>query len=146
MKRLALMIGVLALAGVALATASARTDARTKICHRTTSQKTPYVKLSVSAKALRAHVKHAADIIPAPKGACPRSLLTANSGGTAFDVALTGEAESPAGDPAATGTATVRLRAGGRSATSSPRTTCRLPLQRTSTRAQPAPPATSSSR
>jgi hypothetical protein len=39
-------------------------------------------------------------------------VLTATSGGRAFAVALTGEAESPAGDPVATGTATVRLRAG----------------------------------
>jgi hypothetical protein len=37
-------------------------------------------------------------------------VLTASSGGTAFQVALTGEAESPAGDPVATGEATIRLR------------------------------------
>jgi hypothetical protein len=70
------------------------------------------VKLKVSAKALKAHLKHAADIIPAPKGGCPRTLLTPTSGGSAFQVALVGEAESPAGDPVATGTSTVRLRAG----------------------------------
>jgi len=112
MKRLALMIAVLAVAGFALTTASAHTGGKTTICHRTTSKKTPYVKMSVSAKALRAHVKHAADIIPAPKGGCPRTVLSPNSGGTAFDVAMTGEAESPAGDPVATGTATARLRSG----------------------------------
>jgi hypothetical protein len=39
-------------------------------------------------------------------------VLTASSGGRAFPVALTGEAESPAGDPVGTGTATVRLRSG----------------------------------
>src|SRR5581483_9257770 len=33
-------------------------------------------------------------------------------GGTAFNVTLTGESETPAGDPVATGTATIRLRAG----------------------------------
>src|SRR6266436_6491759 len=112
MKRLALMIGVVGLAGFALTTASAHTGGKTTICHRTTSKKTPYLKITVSAKALSAHVKHAADIIPAPKGGCPRTLLTPAGGGTACDVAMTGEAESPAGDPVATGTATVRLRSG----------------------------------
>ena len=112
MKRLGLMLAVVVLAGAALTTASARTSGKTAICHRTTSKKTPYVKLKVSAKALRAHLKHAADIIPAPKGGCPRSVLTATTGGSAFQVAMTGEAEAPAGDPVATGTATVRFRAG----------------------------------
>jgi len=113
MKRVGLLIAVVAIAGAALTTASARTDARkTTICHRTTSKSKPYVKLRVSAKALQAHLRHAADIIPAPSSGCPRSVLTPNAGGRAFSVALTGEAESPAGDPVATGIATVRLRAG----------------------------------
>jgi len=113
MKRVGLLIAVVAIAGAALTTASARTDARkTTICHRTTSKSKPYVKVRVSAKALQAHLRHAADIIPAPGGGCPHSVLTPNAGGRAFSIALTGEAESPAGDPVATGTATVRLRAG----------------------------------
>lgn len=112
MQRLTILLLVLGLSGGALlATATAGTDANRTICHRTTSAKKPYVRLSVSARQLRAHAKHAADIIPAPR-ACPRTLLTARSGGLAFQVALTGEAETPAGDPVATGTATVRLRAG----------------------------------
>ena len=113
MKRVGLLIAVVAIAGAALTTASARTDARkTTICHRTTSKSKPYVKISVTATALKGHLRHAADIIPAPSGACPRSILTPSAGGRAFSVALTGESESPAGDPVATGTATVRLRAG----------------------------------
>jgi hypothetical protein len=112
MKRFVLLLALLALAGATLTTASARNDAKRTICHRTASKQTPYVKLSVSAKTLRAHLKHAADIIPAPRGGCPRTLLTASSGGRAFQVALTGEAEGPTGDPVGTGTATVRLRAG----------------------------------
>jgi hypothetical protein len=113
MKRVGLLIAVVAIAGAALTTASARTDARkTTICHRTTSKSKPYVKIRVSGKALQAHLRHAADIIPAPSGGCPRSVLTPNAGGRAFSIALTGESESPAGDPVATGTATVRLRAG----------------------------------
>src|SRR4029079_13216410 len=66
----------------------------------------------VSARQLRAHLRHAADIIRTPLGACPKSVMTPTSGGRAFTVALTGEAESPAGDPVGTGTATIRLRAG----------------------------------
>ncbi|MEP6978056.1 MAG: CHRD domain-containing protein [Thermoleophilia bacterium] len=113
MKRVGLLIAVVAIAGAALTTASARTDARkTTICHRTTSKSKSYVKVKVTAKALQGHLRHAADIIPAPSGGCPRSVLTPSSGGRAFNVALTGESESPAGDPVATGTATVRLRAG----------------------------------
>jgi CHRD domain len=112
MKGLGFLLAALAFAGIALATASARPDASRTICHRTSSKKAPYVKLKVSGAALRAHLKHAADIVPAPAGACPKTLLTATSGGQAFQVALTGEAESPPGDPVGTGTATVRLRAG----------------------------------
>jgi hypothetical protein len=103
---------VVAIAGAALADAGARSDANRTICHRTASAKKPYVKLRVTVKQQAAHAKHAADIIPAPRRGCPRSVLTPNSGGRAFAVALTGEAESPAGDPVGTGTATVRLRAG----------------------------------
>jgi hypothetical protein len=110
MKRLGLLLAVLVVAGAALTTASARTSKTQAICHRTTSKSKPYVKLRV--KKLGAHARHAADIIPAPAGGCPRTLLTASSGGRGFSVALTGEAESPAADPVATGTATVRLRAG----------------------------------
>lgn len=112
MKRLVFLLVILGLSGGgALATAIASTDATRTICHRTASKKTPYVKLRISANQLKAHVKHPADIIPAPN-ACPTTLLTPRSGGRAFQVALTGEAEAPAGDPVGTGTATIRLRAG----------------------------------
>src|SRR6266540_2279122 len=112
MKRLVLLLTLPALAGAAFTNAYARTDATQTICHRTASKANPYVKLRVSGAALAAHGKHAADIIPMPKGGCPKTLLTPTSGGRAFDVVLTGETESPAGDPVGTGTATVRLRAG----------------------------------
>ncbi len=113
MKRLVLLLLTLGLAGAAvLTTATAGTDATRTVCHRTASKTAPYVKLRLSAKQLRSHLKHAADLIPAPRGACPKSVLTATSGGRALQVALTGEVEAPAGDPVATGTATVRLRAG----------------------------------
>jgi len=113
MKRLAFLIAMLGLAGIALTAANARTDAaKTTICHRTASKTNPYVKQTVSGKALRDALKRPADIIPAPAGICPKTVLSPTSGGRAFAVALTGNAESPAGDPVATGTATFRLRAG----------------------------------
>ena len=111
MKVFGFLVALAFVAG-AYTTAQAATDATRTICHRTASAKNPYVKLRVSGSKLAAHLKHGADIVPAPSGGCPRSLLTATSGGRAFTIALTGEAESPAGDPVATGTATDRVRAG----------------------------------
>jgi len=113
MKRIALLLGLGVVAWAVVATATAGNQATSRsICHRTSSSKTPYVKVSVSAQSLRTHTKHAADIIPAPAGRCPQSVLTAAAGGRAFTIAMVGEAESPAGDPVGTGTATVRMRAG----------------------------------
>lgn len=112
MKLLALMVPVLVLAGAALAVANAGTSASRTICHRTSSAKTPYVKLTVSARSFRLHAKHSADIIPAPKSGCPRSILSATRGGQVFRITMTGEAESPAGDPVGVGSASVRMRAG----------------------------------
>ena len=111
MKRFMLLIAALGALTVALTSANARTDQARSICHRTGSATKPYVKLRVTARQLRAHTNHPADIIPAPAGACPKTLL-AVSGGTASNITMTGNVESPAGDPVATGTATVRLRAG----------------------------------
>lgn len=115
MKRLLILLCAVAVVGAAFGTASARTDKKSPgraICHRTSSSKKPYVKLRVSAAQLRAHIRHAGDIVPAPASGCPRTLLTPTSGGKAFTIAMTGDTESPAGDPVGTGTATVRLRAG----------------------------------
>jgi hypothetical protein len=113
MKPFALLLVALVCAGIALTTATARTSAaKTTICHRTASKTNPYVKQQVSGAALRAALKRPADIVPAPPGACPKTVLSPTSGGRAFAVALTGNAESPAGDPVATGTAQFHLRAG----------------------------------
>jgi Cu/Zn superoxide dismutase len=116
-KYVLVVTAALVAAAVPFATAQARTEAtegaatRT-VCHRTSSASRPYVKLRVTARQQARHTRHAADIIPAPRGACPRSVLTATSGGTALQVFLTGEAEQPAADPVGTGTATIRLRRG----------------------------------
>src|SRR2546421_13067194 len=99
MKRLVLLLAVLALAGTALTTALASTDAAKKaICHRTSSATKPYVKLSVSAKTLKTHLKHVADIFPVPAGGCPKTLL-ATTGGTAVNVPVNGEARPPRAAP-----------------------------------------------
>jgi hypothetical protein len=112
-RLLVLLVPALAVT-IPLATAEARTESpvakKSAICHRTSSATRPYVKLRVSARQRAGHLRHAADIIPAPSGACPRTVLTPTSGGTEFTIAMTGEAESPAGEPAGTGTATVRAR------------------------------------
>ena len=94
------------------ADATVAAQAGTAICHRTTSTRRPYTKLRVSGRTLRRHGRHAADIIPAPRGACPRTILSPTRGGTELTATLTGEAEEPRGDPVATGTATIRLRRG----------------------------------
>src|SRR5439155_19436075 len=112
MQRIGLVLFVVAaFAGLTLSTAGARTGANRTICHRTSSATKPYVKITVSAKTARAHARHPADIIPAPRGGCPKTLL-ARTGGRALQVALSGDDEKPAGDPVGTGTATFRLRSG----------------------------------
>jgi CHRD domain-containing protein len=113
MKRLGVVLAMLALGGIALTAANARTHAaKTTICHRTASKTNPYVRQTVAGKALRDALKRPADIVPAPRAGCPKTLLTPTSGGRAFAAAMTGNVETPAGDPVATGTATFRLRAG----------------------------------
>ena len=79
MKRLLLLVVIVGLAGGALTTAHAATT-RT-MCHRTSSAKNPYVKLQVSASQLRAHAKHAADIVLSRNGPCPRTVLGPTAGG-----------------------------------------------------------------
>ena len=92
MKRLGLLLAVVVVAGSALASAYAGTDAAARtICHKTRSAKNPYVKLQFSAKQLRAHTKHAADIVLPRNGPCPRTVLSPTAGGRAFPIALTGE-------------------------------------------------------
>lgn len=113
MKALGLLLAAIGVAAVAMTAASAQTDAvTTAICHRTASKTNPYVKQQVTGKALRTALAHPADIIPAPRAGCPKTILTPTSGGRTFTVALTGNAESPAGDPVGTGTGEFHLRAG----------------------------------
>ena len=107
MKKVGSILVVLAVTGTVLAAADARTAATKAFCKRVASVKKPYVVRRGSPSSLKA-----ADIFPVPSGGCPQTLLTPTKGGTVFPVAMTGESESPAGDPVATGQATIRLRAG----------------------------------
>jgi hypothetical protein len=107
MKQLGFLLVAAVGAAIIGGAATAQSTARHAFCHRTASKTRPYVKQVVKTLRLRP-----ADISPVPAGGCPRSVLTPTAGGTAMNVALTGEAETPAGDPVATGTSTIRLRAG----------------------------------
>jgi hypothetical protein len=51
---------------------------KTTICHSTRSATNPYVQITVSNNALKAHARHhdGADIIPAPAGGCPSAPVT----------------------------------------------------------------------
>ena len=71
---------------------------KTTICHATGSDTNPYVEITISDRALKAHAAHqdGRDIIPAPGGGCPKAEVTnattdAIAGlGPAFDAALPG--------------------------------------------------------
>lgn len=114
LKRLAvpLLLGIVAVAGIVQAAPAAK-PTKTTICHRTLSAKKPYVKITVTKSVLKGHIAHPGDIIPAPPGGCPQTVLTARKGGVKLSATLTGAAEVPGpGDPDGAGTATVRLRVG----------------------------------
>jgi hypothetical protein len=116
MKRLALLLVPL-VAFAALASAEAAKKPRPfkmVICHKTSSTARPYVRIVVTSRAqLRAHTAtHHADIVPAPAGGCPQTVLTPGRGGVALTATLTGVAEVPPADLDGMGTATIRLRPG----------------------------------
>lgn len=47
------------------------------ICHKTGSAKNPYVEITVSVNAtMGGHGTHAGDLIPAPEGGCPDTVIT----------------------------------------------------------------------
>jgi CHRD domain len=115
MRRLLVLAVLAGIAVIPFTQASASTKSAgatlRPICRATASASRPYVKVRVNAVQYRAALRRAANIIPAP-AVCPRTRLTPTAGGTALTTNLAGEAESPAGDPVGTGTATVRLRKG----------------------------------
>jgi hypothetical protein len=116
MKRstIGLLVGVVAVVALAASQiATSAPTAKTTICHRTKSAKKPYVKLRVSKSVLKGHLRHAADIIPAPPGPCPTIVLSPTQGGQLLTATMNGANEVPGpGDSDGTGTANVRLQLG----------------------------------
>ena len=111
----AVALGLLATAQAAVRSTDKKPDReKVPICHRTSSDTKPYVRIKVGKPAsLQGHRRHAEDIIPAPDGPCPRTELSPTEGGTALTAGLTGAAEAPGpGDTDGSGSATIRLRAG----------------------------------
>jgi CHRD domain len=116
MKRLLLLLPALAVlilvVGGVAATGAPPTPKKTTICHWTGKK---YVKINVGTRALKGHMKHGDDIIPAPASGCPsggpQNAFKLN--GRPLNTTLTGAAEVPGpGDPNGTGTATIRLNQG----------------------------------
>jgi CHRD domain len=114
MKRVTFMLaavaGGLLLIGSLTATAAPPTPKKTTICHWTGKK---YVKTSVGARALKGHMHHGRDVMPAPATCPSQPLSPARAGGRPLTATLTGAAEVPGpGDPDGSGTATFRLNPG----------------------------------
>ena len=115
-KTIAILVaaaGSLALLATFAQAGPTSTSAKTTICHRTKSALHPYRQITVAGASLAAHQRHGTDIIPAPPGGCPSSVMTARRGGRPLSTTMTGAAERPGpGDPDGTGTATIRVTPG----------------------------------
>lgn len=114
MRRLLLMLAGLAasmlLIGGVAATGAPPTPKRTTICHWTGKK---YVKITVGARALKGHMRHGRDVMPAPAQCPSQPLSPTRPGGRPLTATLTGAAEAPGpGDPDGAGTATLRLNPG----------------------------------
>jgi hypothetical protein len=121
-----LVTGALAVAALAFETgATSATSHKGKpgkqgkvtLCHRTGSASNPYVRITVaSPAAMRGHLAHPGDIIPAPASGCPRTAQTGPGNEhphvTTLTATLTGANEVPGpGALHGTGSAVIRLDA-----------------------------------
>jgi CHRD domain len=114
MTRLLVTLGSLAaavlLVGSLTAAAAPPSPKKVTICHW---GGTKYVKLGVGARALKGHMHHARDVVPAPASCPSQALSPSRAGGRPLTATLTGAAEVPGpGDADGTGTATIRLNPG----------------------------------
>ena len=114
MTRFTLMLASLAaavlLVGSLTASAAPPNPKATTICHWAG---TKYVKIKVGTRALKGHMHHARDVIPAPAQCPSEPLSPTRAGGRPLTATLTGAAEVPGpGDPNGSGTATLRLNPG----------------------------------
>ncbi len=114
MRRLMLMLvtlvaSMLVVGGVA-ATGAPPNPKKTTICHWAGKK---YVKVSVGARALKGHMHHGRDVMPAPAQCPSQPLAAARTGGRPLTATLTGATEVPGpGDADGSGTATIRLNPG----------------------------------
>jgi hypothetical protein len=113
-KRLMLMLTALAVGLVTIGGFSAAgappNPKKTTICHWTGKK---YVKETVGTRALKGHMHHGRDVIPAPAQCPGQALSPTRTGGRPLSATLTGAAEIPGpGDSNGTGTATFRLNPG----------------------------------
>src|SRR5262249_22604166 len=80
-----------------LAQRKAAADHRIVICHATHSATSPYVEIEIDRNGLQGHADHAADLIPAPAGGCPRRRARVERaevrGAEALDLARAAERE-----------------------------------------------------
>jgi CHRD domain len=114
MTRLTLMLASFAAAllvvGGFTAAAAPPNPKKTTICHWAGKK---YVKIAVGTRALKGHMHHARDVIPAPAECPSEPASLTRSGGRPLTATLTGAAEVPGpGDSNGTGTATLRLNPG----------------------------------
>jgi hypothetical protein len=66
------------------------------ICHATSSKTNPYNEITASVNGLDGHGLHEGDIIPAPEGGCPTSLVAINNDDGKITVChATGDAANP---------------------------------------------------
>lgn len=102
---LAVLVAILIAAGGATASALAQ-PVKTTLCHRTRSETNPYVRISVSQSALRGHMRHGGDLIPAPGGVCPTVVVTVTSTATATSTPTNTPTDTPTHTPTNTPTDT----------------------------------------
>jgi hypothetical protein len=114
MKRLMFALAAMATGLVVMggftAAAAPPNPKKTTICHWTGKK---YVKVSVGTRALKGHMRHARDVMPAPAQCPTQPLSPTRAGGRPLSATLTGAAEVPGpGDSNGTGTAAIRLNPG----------------------------------
>jgi hypothetical protein len=105
----ALTAGLVA-TGTFTAAAAPPNPKKTTICHWTGKK---YVKETVGTRALKGHMRHGRDIMPAPAQCPAQPLSPTRPAGRPLSATLTGAAEFPGpGDSNGTGTALFRLSSG----------------------------------
>jgi hypothetical protein len=107
---LASLAAALLIAGSFTAAGAPPSPRKATICHWTGGK---YVKIAVGARALKGHMHHGRDIMPAPAECPAQPASPARLGGRPLTATLSGANEVPGpGDADGTGAATLRLDPG----------------------------------